>query len=203
MGKNCSPLQALALTFAEGLDGIRMLSVLNGYAEKGWVRFESKILVLAILGSQDWGRTGRKLTMWFVQGLLWDEDDFLSLAERGIDAIRIASDSPLNAMQSGKQKKREEALANITEGVLTNEFRREFSEWGLTFKHYALELHGLHSVGILVKNGEETAFSVHLDGWSGNIISDTGAIITFCASYETAQAELRKKLYVYLEAAAA
>ena len=197
------PLQALLVTFAPEIDGIRMLSVMKSYADKGYVRFESEILVLAILGTRDWNRTGRKLTMHFVGGQLWNEDAFLQLAENGIERIEVASDSPLNALQSGRQKKREEALTQITKAILTPEVRNEISEWGLKVRFHPLEVHGLHSMCIAVDGDKSTVFSFFLEGWSGNLLTPRGEILCNCSSYETAQKELRKMLAKYLEEATA
>lgn len=197
------PLQALLITFAPGIDGIRMLSVLKSYADKGYVRFESEILVLAILSTCDWDRTGRKLTMHFVAGKLWREDDFLRLAENGIERIEVASDSPLNALQSSSQKKREEALTQIASAVLNPEVRNEISEWGLKVRFHPLEVHGLHSMCIAVDDDKTTVFSLFLEGWSGNLLTSSGEILCNCSSFETAQRELRKMLANYLEEATA
>ncbi len=203
MGDNHHPMQSLCLTFTPGIDGIRMLSVLRHYAEKGYVAFESDVLVQAILVSQDWACTGRKLMVYFRGGALWGELDFLKLAERGVESIRVASDSPLNALQSGRQKKREGALESIAKGVLTPELLREFSEWDLTVEHSIVEMHGLFSMWVVVKSGEHIKITIVLDGWSGNIISTSGVIISFCSSFQTVQNELRKKLAEYLEEATA
>lgn len=197
------PLQALLITFAPELDGFRMLSVLKSYADKGYVRFESEILVLAILSSRDWDRTGRKLEMCFVAGQLWNEDSFLRLAENGIERIEVASSSPLNSLQSSRQKKREEALNQISAAVLTLGFQDEFSEWGLSVSFGADESHGLHSMCITADYENTTAFSIFLDGWSGNLLTSSNEIICNCSSYETAQQELRKMLAKYLEEATA
>ena len=193
------PLQALLVTFAPEIDGIRMLSVLKSYADKGYIRFESELLILAILASRDWGRTGRKLTVYFVAGQLWDEDGFLQLAERGIENIDVASDSPLNVLQSSRQKKREDAMAQIAAAVLTPEVRNEISEWGLKVRFHALEYHGLHSMCIAVDDNHTTVFSIFLDGWSGNLLTPSNTIICNCSSYMTIQQELRKMLAKYLE----
>jgi hypothetical protein len=197
------PLQALIVTFAPGLDGLRMLSVLKNYADKGYVRFESEILVLAILHSRDWDRTGRKLTMHFVNGALWKEDGFLQLAENSIERIEIASSSPLNCLQSSRQKKREEAVTHIAAAVLTTEVRNEISEWGLKVSFHPLEVHGLHSMCITVDDDKTTVFSLFLEGWSGNLLTSHGEILCNCSSFETAQNELRKMLAKYLEEATA
>lgn len=193
------PLQALLITLAPELDGFRMLSVLKSYADQGYVRFESETLVLAILSSRDWGRTGRKLTMHFVAGLLWNEDGFLRLAENCIERIEVASSSPLNSLQSGRQKKREEAVGQIAASVITSEVLGEISEWGLTAFFHPLEVHGLHSMCITVDDDKTTVFSLFLEGWSGNLLSSSGEILCNCSSYETAQRELRKMLAKYLE----
>ena len=197
------PLQTLLITFAPELDGFRMLSVLKSYADQGYVRFESDILVLAILSSRDWDRTGRKLEMCFVAGQLWNEDGFLRLAENGIERIEVASSSPLNSLQSGRQKKREEAVGQIAAAVLTSEVRSEISEWGLTVSFHPLEVHGLHSMCITVDDDKTTVFSLFLEGWSGNLLTSKGEILCSCSSYETAQRELRKMLAKYLEEATA
>lgn len=194
------PLQALTITFAQGIDGFRMLSVLNNYSEKGYVRFEDKLLALAILHTQDWDRNGRKLTMHFVAGGLWSEDGFMRLAEKGIERIEVAGSSPLNALQSGRQKKREEAFAQITSGVLTPLFLSEIEGWGLTTSSQQLTDHGLHSMCIDVSNGAEPAFSVVLDGWSGNIFTKSGRMLSHCSSYETAQNKIREIMMNYMGA---
>lgn len=197
------PLQALLITFAPEIDGIRMLSVLKSYADKGYVRFESEILVLAILHSRNWDRTGRKLTMHFVAGELWNEDDFLKLAENGIERIEVASSSPLNCLQSSRQKKREEAVTQFAAAVLTTEVRSEISEWGLKVSFHPLEVHGLHSMCIAVDDDKTTIFSLFLEGWSGNLLTSRGEILCNCSSFETAQKELRKMLEKYLDEATA
>ncbi len=197
------PLQALVVTFAPGPDGLRMLSVLQGYTDKGYVRFESKLLVLAILYSRDWDRTGRKLTMYFVAGKLWKEDEFLRLAENGIESIEVVSSSPLNALQSSRQRKRDEATTEITDAVLSTEVRNEFSEWGLKVRHHQLQVHGLHSICIAVDNDKTTVFSLFFEGWSGNLLTSHGEILCNYSSSETAQSELRKMLAKYLEEATA
>ena len=197
------PIQSLSVTFADGIDGIRMLSVLNAYSEKGYVEFESKVLVLAILATQDWDRTGRKLVMYFTHGLLWDEDGFLSLAERGIESIRVASDSPLNALQSGREKKREEAYATIAGAVLTPVIRSEIAEWGLTVEHALSRVNDLSTICISVKNGDRIVFRILLDGWSGSIFTGNLVTICFCSTLETAQREVRNALVKYLEDATA
>jgi hypothetical protein len=193
------PLQALLVTFPSGIDGFRMLSVLKGYSDKGYVKFESELLALAVLTSQDWDHTGRKLTMYFTAGKLWFEEAFLKGAEQGIERIEVASDSPLKALQSGRQKKREEALANIAAAVLTQEVRKEISEWGFTVGFHPLEVHGLHSMCITVDDEKSPAFSIFLEGWSGNLLTSLGLIICNCSSYETVQRELHKMLTKYLE----
>ena len=193
------PLQALLITFAPELDGFRMLSVLKSYADQGYVRFESDILVLAVLSSRDWDRTGRKLEMHFVAGQLWNEDGFLQLAENGIERIEVASESPLNALQSSRQKKREEALDMISTAVLTQELQDEFSGWGMSLSFGAHESNGLHSMCITADYENTTAFSIFLDGWSGNLLTSSNVIICNCSSYKTVQDELRKLLTKYLE----
>ncbi len=197
------PLQALVLTFAPGIDGIRMLSVLKGYSDQGYVRFESEILVLAILHSRDWDRTGRKLIMHFVAGQLWNEDGFLCLAEKGIERIEVGSSSPLSSLQSGRQKKREEAVSQIAAAVLTDEVRSEISEWGLTASFHPLEVHGLYSMCITIDDDKTTVFSLFLEGWSGNILTSSGEVLCNCSSYETVQKQLRNMLAKYLEEATA
>lgn len=197
------PFQALLVTFSPETDGIRMLSVLKSYADKGYIRFESELLVLAILSSHDWDRTSRKLTMYFVAGQLWNQDDFLQLAKHGIEHIEVASSSALTPLQSSRQKKREEAFTQIASAILTSEVRNEISEWGLKVNIHPLEVHGLHSMCIAVDDDTSTVFSLFLEGWSGNIVTSSGEILCNCSSYETAQKELRKMLAKFLEEATA
>lgn len=196
--------QPLLITFAEGTDGFRALSVIKSFCEKGCVRFESELLALAILASHDWAHTNRKLKMYFTLGHLWRESAFLQIAEQGIESIQIGSDSPLNALQSSRQKKREEAMSAIVEAVLTPEVRDEIKGWGLTVHHELIESEGLHAMKIVVRNEAEVAFSLLLDGWSGSIFDfDLAIAPCFCDSYETVQVQLQTVLEKYLERATA
>lgn len=196
-------LQPLLITFVPGIDGFRMLALIKGYADRGYVKFESHLLTLAILSSQNWDRTSRKLIMHFVAGQLWTETEFLLFAQLGIERIEVTSSSPLNALQSSRQKKREEAVTQIATAILTAEVRSEISEWGLKASFHPLEVHGLHSMCIAVDDDKSTVFSLFLEGWSGNLLTSKGEILCNCSSYETAQRELRKMLAKYLEEATA
>jgi hypothetical protein len=138
--------------------------------------------------------------MYFVAGGLWGVESFMRLAEKGIERIEVAGSSPLNALQSGRQKKREEAFAQVTNGVLTPLFKSEIEGWGLTTSSKQLTDHGLHSVCIDVSNGAEPAFSVVLDGWSGNIFTKSGRMLCHCSSYETVQKEMRQIMMNYMGA---
>lgn len=206
MGGHYHPLQSLEITFAPGIDGMRILSVLyNYYRGAGMVRFDNIALACAVLESQNWDRTGRKLLMSFHPSL-WTDRSFPALAvlaERGIEQIRVAADSPLNALQSGREKKRTEAFGTIAAGVLPVELRDEIEGFGLTVEHYPLEFDGLHMMAIAVKNRLETVFSIFLDGWSGNILSPDLKVLSFCTSFGTAQEVLKKSLYEYLETSTA
>lgn len=204
MGETYRSVQPLCVTFAPDVDGINVLSALAHYAEKGYVRFDSGLLLLhAILATQNWGLTQRKLIMYFTFSLLWEEEGFLQFAERGIESIKVACDSPLNALQSGKQKRREEARGHIAKSVLTPDLLQDFADWGLTVEHSLVEVHGLFTMWVVVKSGGQNVFSVGFDGWSGNIISSEGVVLAFCSSYQTAADMLRKKLDKYLEQATA
>ncbi len=196
-------LQPLEITFVPGVDGFRMLALLSRYAEEGYVKFESHQLALAILSTSDWGRTGRRLIMHFVAGQLWSESEFMLFAQLGIERIKVACDSPLSTLQSGRQRVREEALAKIATSVLTAEVRSEISEWGLKVNFHQREAYGLYSIYVTVENNRVIAFSLILDAWSGNLLTLEGKILCSCSSYQTAQNELRNMLADYLEVATA
>ena len=196
------PLQPLEVTFTAGLDGFRMLSAMQANKEKGYVEFKDDLLALAVLSHQSWFNATRKLTMYFKGGLIWNEADFLKLASNGIESIRVASDSPLNALQSGRSKKREEACTSIASAVLTPEFVDELTAWGLTVHCSVIGAEdGLYMMSFDVRNGNADAYSFLLDGWSGNILTPNMNVISFCPSLATVRGYFKRTLTEYLEAA--
>ncbi len=199
MSRRCCTLQPLIVTFAIGADGFRMLSTLINLSTQDLVRFESGILALAIVSSQDWDRTNRKLTMYFAPPL-WAHEDFLKLADRGIERIEVGGDSPIKALQSKKRKRREEAVEEIKQNVLDETLRWEFGQWGIAIETVVVDEDELWSLEIVCSAGS-SSFTITLDAWSGNIMNSEGQIAGFCPGYETAQRVLREELGKYTERA--
>ena len=94
------PLQPLEIIFTPGLDGFRMLSIMQANKDKGYVEFKDDLLALAVLRHQSWFNATRKLIMYFKDGLIWNKAGFLKLANSGIESIRVASDSPPSTLCS-------------------------------------------------------------------------------------------------------
>ncbi|MDD4332530.1 MAG: hypothetical protein PHT51_00230 [Patescibacteria group bacterium] len=201
MAKRHYFLQPLRITFVGGEDGLETLNLLNLMQNNGLVRFDNSALVAAILLSRRWEGNG-KLGMTFPTGAAWSNGNFLFSAERGIKDIEIISaSSPLNALQTRRQKMREEAFKEISAGILPKSLRTEIESYGLTVE-IILETSKsgrFHAIVLTVRNGKDIAFSFNFDGWSGVIRDRPWRVLSFCSTLQTAEFWIRKAFVVYLE----
>lgn len=193
-----NPLQSVRVQFAQGLDGIRMLSVLNGLGV-----VDEKVLAMAIITSQDWAHTGRVMNV-RISKLLADTQGIPRLAERGIESINSGRESPLSALQTRREKKRQEVYLEIVNAVATNELRDEIEGYGLALQVEGVkDLDFFNFIKFSIKNGNEIEEILSLDGWSGNIRNGQRRAIFFCADLKTARVQLKHEFNLYLERATA
>jgi len=84
-----------------------------------------------------------------------------------LENIKLGTEHKLQGLQSGRQKRREEAAAAILAGWISNEVRQTVAEWGLTLTNALVEEHGFHMLELTLKNGDKVIETYRLDGWSG------------------------------------
>lgn len=192
--------QSLAVTFRGDLDGIRAMSVLHSL---DGVTFETEMIVVVVLGSLDWGNDrNRTQTVRLPIGFDWNERNFVALVERGVESIKVASESPLQALVTGRQKKQREATHSIMEAVLPMSLRREVMDWGLNMISFFDEEAVLPVIRVIINDGTDDVIDVMLCGWSG-VIKVDGRYVAFCTTLKTAEQEIRKAFTAYLEKATA
>lgn len=189
-----NPLQSVCVEFSKGIDGVRMLSVLNslGVVEEKW-------LADAVIVSQDWGRTSRIMKV-RLSSELANIHGLPRLAERGIESIHSSRESPLNALQTRREKKREEAYLEIVNAVATKELLAEIRGYGLDLQVEGLkDLNFFNFIKFSIKNENEIEEILSLDGWSGNIRNGHGRSIFFCADLKVARLQLKHEFNLYID----
>lgn len=199
MVKRLSPVQSVTVKFNDGMAGIRLLSIMNAYNVMDMPIMASEIYV-----NQDWAQTGREMGARLSRQLL-DMPDFASFAERGIESVTVASESPLHALQSKREKLRNEAYLKIFNEVYTKSFGVEARDFGL-FVQADLVVGGdfFHTIEFTVFNPTgkfEVLSLLTLDGWSGNILDADGKVVCFCPNLDTARVQLKIAFELYLESA--
>ena len=87
--------------------------------------------------------------------------------------------------------------------MLTQEVAAEIIDWGLTVHHTVTEVDGLYTMNIVVEHGDRQAFSICLDGWSGNILTQEMKLVSFCPSLAVVRDTFHRAMATYLEKATA
>ncbi len=160
---------------------------------------DEKLLAMAIIASQDWAHTGRVMNVRLSKALT-DVQGLPALAERGIESIRSASESPLNALQTGREKKRQEAFESIRDAVATPCVHADVEEWKMSLVvRLVKEMNFFNSIKFSINHCGELTDILVLDGWSGNILNGYGEAQCFCMQLDTARIELGKAFMYYLE----
>lgn len=193
-------IQSVQITFSRTIDGIRLLSSLFDMISDVRFNDEDLTLIRAIDETKDWGGTSNNKFCVYIRKSVWHRREFAELAVKGIEEIRPASESPLNALQSGRQKRRTEAFTAIEEAILTPTLRDEIKDYGLSLGYVEVEKDGFHSFRIAIYKDDnlEDGLRIVLDGWSGNIIIDN-KVVRFCSAYDIARKEIEGALSEYLE----
>lgn len=194
MVRALNPLQSVRITFAKGSDGLRVLSVLDSRAV-----IEDQSLAKIVLGTQGWPNVPRVLTA-RLNPFLLQINGIYELAARGIEDIHVVSTSPLNALQTSRAKKQQEAYHQIVNAVATKELRDEIESYGLellTEKEEFLDF--FNFITFSIKNGNKIDEILLLDGWTGNVCNGHRSPIYFCSDFSIAQKQLQHEFNLYLE----
>ena len=121
MARRQIALQSLRVKFCNNREGIDALRVVH---RNNTVTFDDgSIFAQAVIESEEWAdhRGDRSFTVSSCQ--LLSDDCFLNHVESGVESISSGGDSPLKALQSSRQRKRQEAFDAIVEKCVTDEFR--------------------------------------------------------------------------------
>jgi hypothetical protein len=128
------------------------------------------LVVLAMAESDDFDRAeNRNVDVRLNRGYMPIEAETFveSLAEH-LEGINHDNEHGLMSLQSGRQKRREEAMKGIESTWISKELRASVAEWGLKLVvGYELDAGNFHTCKITVLDGDDVVGSITLDGWSG------------------------------------
>ena len=196
MGRQFDFRSSLAVTFRGDMAGIRALSMLRSM---DGVAFENDMLTLAILGSSDWDSDrNRTQVVYFPIDFYWNDRHFMEAVNRGIENINVAAKSPLQRMMSSREKMRYQVEADVIDGALPMDLRRDIIDFGYDVVASVVDDDGLPIVRVEISESDTVCVTIDLCCWSG-VIKVDGRYVAFCGTLQTAEAEIRKAFEAYLE----
>lgn len=196
MGRQHHWLQPLEFKFRNDADGIRALSVVNGMARNA----ENRLLVTAILGSNDWGRdANRTQVFWVPINFDWTDSSFAGIVGRGIESIHVSGTSPLKAIITGRRKKHPEAEHAIIEGVFPRDFQQRIAhEWDVNSVAFFDAARVLPVLCAVIEHDGQAVVNAEISCWSGNI-RIAGRSPCFCDSLDVARNEIEGAFNTWIE----
>ncbi|NQV89983.1 hypothetical protein HQ487_01085 [Candidatus Uhrbacteria bacterium] len=124
------------------------------------------LLILAIHTSGEWDG-GRNRRIGVLLRRTEDIGQFMHLAEQ-LETIELKREHPLKVLQTGRQRKREEAFKQILTTWISPEIRSALSEWGFVSSAQMIEEEGgFHILKIIFQGETEVIETYYFDGWSG------------------------------------
>lgn len=166
------PMQSVVLCFNEqtGINGLMLLHKLINENPKIQIPFIEKTLMEAVLSSGKWGATKNRI--YHIDGLVYTEEKLLRNILKYIDTAS-AENRGVEGMLSGRKKRREEVVRQLSNRIFTPDFIKEIKEWELHPKTYLGELEdGTPSMQIDLLMNDDIFMSLTLDGFSGRVIID-------------------------------
>jgi hypothetical protein len=153
-------------------EGINALRVLWALGQRGLVKFESDILILAIIESGRWEYdANRVVKARFPLGLLWNDEIFMDRVAKDIESIRFPSVYPLNVLMTGRQKvQKDNAIRIISDCYGDLNYIDLLEDLQLQFMGELEIVHGLPQITFKLEALIKTVAMIVLDGWSGQMI---------------------------------
>ncbi|MBU4217063.1 hypothetical protein L6270_04510 [Candidatus Parcubacteria bacterium] len=154
--------------------GINALRALWEFSSAGLVEFVQKILVLAILESNDWGGDqNRSVLVRLPLGYILTSPIFLEQGAEGIESIRLATPHPLNVLMTGRKKVQEEHANRIIQECIGNlNDADELPNYDLRITGELEVVNGLPQLTFNLRSADAIEAIIILDGWSGQTIVD-------------------------------
>ena len=159
------------------------------------------LVVLAMAESNDFGHAENRNVHARLRSFMpgWADEFVRSLAEH-LEGINHDNDHKLMSLQSGRQKRREEAMAEIESTWISKDLRASVADWGLKLAvSYELDMGNFHMCKISVLDGVNTVGSVTLDGWSGTLRHGDTWIVNRQATPEKLNTLLLRDIEEHLE----
>ncbi|HBU10975.1 MAG TPA: hypothetical protein DEA89_03615 [Candidatus Moranbacteria bacterium] len=164
------------MTFKCSENAINDLAMILGRVHMGDIRleFDNPTLVSAIVQSGDWGcDQNRMIEARFPLGIALRDDKSIALLSwmNGLESIRIANQNSLNAMITGRQKRQQEVVEEITSQCLEDGIRLEVRSWGFVLDvGLDLSIKELPGIKFSISDGAQEIIQIMLDAWSGCIL---------------------------------
>lgn len=161
------------------------------------------LVVLAMAESDDFDRAeNRNVHVRLRRGYMQIEAEaFAESLAVHLEGINHDNEHGLMSLQSGRQKRREEALKEIESKWISKELRDQVTEWGLKLVvGYELGVGNFHTCKITVLDGDDVVGSVMLDGWSGLLRHGDTWVLGRQATPEKMNAYLLRDIEEHFEA---
>ena len=157
----------LVLKFAKNAEPrLSMVQLQNASGGGLSINRLDELMVLAIRDSGDWGGDHNRSIRVHLSGAA--SINPLERFAHMLESITLDADHDLKALQTGRQKTREEAYKSIIRHWLTHSLRSTVRSWGLTIEHMLVEQSGgFHMVEIALRHDDAVVATYRLDGWSG------------------------------------
>ena len=162
---------------------------------------QDMVVVLAMAESNMYGRTENRNVHVHLRSFMpsWANEFAQSLAEH-LEGISYDNTHGLMLLQSGRQKRREEAMVEIESTWISKELRNSVADWGLKLVvDYELDTGNFHMCKINLLDGEDVVGSITLDGWSGIMRHGDTWIVNRQATPEKVSTTLLRDIEEHLE----
>jgi len=174
----CQPI--IAVFKADGIAGLARLNAIGPFG----VEFKDRVLILGILESQIWDNDQNRKVEFYIASNDYADEFAMAIAD-SIDRLELGHDHDLRALQSGRQKMRDDAAVQITETFLAPAIA-ELDQFGVSVA-VSVEVINPGQLTVMtaaVRDDGNTIGQIQLDGFTGRLIMPDGEFTDEC-SYAT------------------
>lgn len=193
------PLASINITFpgnAEGIIGLRRLRNLHSNSK---LRIHGcERLITTILMSDDWGSIEDNRTFQVSFPLLSLREEAVTHLYDYIERVSPPQDTILSQLLSRREKMRDNANRDISEQLISIEFHREVSDWGLRINCGHRLWHELPQIYVHLLEDDAVIAELVLDATTGCIIEGNEMTVAF-TDIGRAQRRVRALLTKYIE----
>ncbi len=194
------PSAVVLVTFKRKIDNevMRALQTLSTLNMDSSLNVKEKLVLMAVLQSRTWDHDQNR-TFEITSLKPYALQSFSTSVGPAIEIMKMQGEHRLNALVTGRQRRRQDFASEIIAKILTPPFVTEIESWGVEISHELnLEL-PLPEISIVVRDGESVIAKVTLDGWSGRIMESDLPIAY--SGPEQVWSILQTKAMDYIEAA--